>query len=102
MGRPRFNIGMQGRADKLHFNNTTAVALAGLAALMVSSPQFIDGCIGAGAIPALIHLLRNATCPLILAYTFILTGKLLVADIAMDGAASGKSEIGARFIASGE
>jgi hypothetical protein len=100
MGRPRFNIRMNGRADKIHFNNPTAVALAGLCALIVSSPKFVNGFIGAGGLPALVHLLQNATCPLILAYTFLLIDKLLGGG--MNGTPSLCSEIGAQFLLSGE
>jgi hypothetical protein len=102
IGRPRFKIGMKDRFDIIHFNNPTGVALAVLCAFVGSSPKFVDGCVGAGAVPALVKLLQNATCPVILGYTFILTDRLLISHISPDGTPVRNSEIAARFLTSGE
>jgi hypothetical protein len=100
--RPVFQLTVEGQSERLHFNDPTAVAVASLSIVAISSGALVlDSFLGAGGALAIIRVLNESRCPLTAAYALgIFTG--LMEDAGLPGRQSESRDLACTLFRSGE
>lgn len=80
MGRSTLTVGIGSHCEEVYYNNPTAMALGALLIIRTQGGLAIDISPEAGAVPALVRLLKESTCP----QTLVLTAMIMEVLMTMD------------------